>query len=165
MEFEDFVRERFTPLVRFASVICADRALAEDLVQEVLVRVHRHWPRIEGLDSPEAYIRKALVNEYLTWRRKWARLIPHADLPDFPDTGPITLSDHADQEQLARDLAALPPRQRTVLVLRYYVGLEDTEIAEMLGCRPATVRGYAARGLATLRIELTAQTLRSSNAH
>jgi RNA polymerase sigma-70 factor (sigma-E family) len=165
MEFEQFVRERFTPLVRFAWVICADRALAEDLVQEVLIRVHRHWPRIERLDSPEAYVRKALVNEYLSWRRKWARLIPHADVPDFATSRVDHAEQHADQDQLGHDLAALPPRQRTVLVLRYYVGLDDAEIAAVLGCRRATVRGYAARGLAALRIELTAQAMRSSNAH
>src|SRR5512132_3957984 len=85
--FEDFVRRRMPPLLRFAMVLCGDRGLAEDIVQEVLLRVQPRWPCIEELDQPEAYVRRMIVNEFLSWRRKWARRIPHADIP-APDTVP-----------------------------------------------------------------------------
>jgi RNA polymerase sigma-70 factor (sigma-E family) len=155
MEFEEFARSRLPALVRFTAALCADAALAEDVVQEVLIRVHAGWPRIRELDAPEAYVRRALVNEYLSWRRKWARIIPHAVLPGAERM----LPDHADQQasrsELAAQLASLPARQRAVLVMRYYGGLSDAEVARTLGCRPATVRAYAARGLAALRVEMT----------
>lgn len=148
------LRARALPgLVRFATAMCADRALAEDLTQEVLVRVHARWSRISNLDMPDAYVRRALVNEYLSWRRKWARLIPQAVVPR-DKVEPDPAEQHADRSELAAELAALPPRQRTVLVLRYLCGLSDQEIADIIGCRAVTVRGYAARGLATLRIQL-----------
>jgi RNA polymerase sigma-70 factor (sigma-E family) len=154
MEFEAFVQERLAALVGFTAALCGDRALAEDVVQEVLIRVQRRWPAVANLDAPEAYVRKALVHEYLSWRRKWWRIIPAAEVhppgPDAPDHAEV----HAQRSQLADRIAALPPRQRAVLVLRYYTGLTDSEIAETLGCRPVTVRGYASRALATLRVEL-----------
>lgn len=73
MEFDQFAAERLPALVRFATAMCADAALAEDIVQEVLARVAAKWTKIGALDVPEAYVRKSLVNEYLSWRRKWAR--------------------------------------------------------------------------------------------
>ena len=105
------------------------------------------------MDQPEAYLRKMIVNEYLSWRRRWARISPSATVtvpaPDGPDHATV----HADREALRAELARLPRQQRAVLVLRYYEGLTDAEIAEVLGCAASTVRGYAARALATLRIE------------
>lgn len=163
MEFEQFARTRLPDLLRFTAALCADRALAEDVVQEVLVRVHRRWDTIAALDAPEAYVRRALVNEYLSWRRKWARVVPRAELTDERTT-PDHAEQHADRSLLADELRRLPPRQRTVLVLRYYAGLTDNEIADVLGCRPVTVRGYAARALAALRVELSSP-VRSSHAH
>jgi len=93
-----------------------------------------------------------IVNEYLSWRRRWSRIVPQATPPEPP-----AVADHADnhseREALRIELDKLPRRQRAVLVLRYYAGLSDPEIAEALGCTPGTVRGYASRALATLRIE------------
>lgn len=168
MEFEEFARQRLPELVRFTTAVCADRALAEDVVQEVLLRLHRRWSQIQELDAPEMYVRRSLVNEYLSWRRKWARLVPHADLPNRDTASPDHATELADRSMLVTELAALPPRQRAVLVMRFYGGLSDTEIAHILGCRAATVRGYASRALTSLRIELTAQSdtaARSERAH
>ena len=99
-----------------------------------------------------------VVNEFLSWRRKWARIVPHAQVDlDQSDT-PDHADRYADADESLAELSRLPKRQRAVLVLRYYGGLSDTEIAETLGCSPGTVRSYASRALASLRVELTPQT-------
>jgi RNA polymerase sigma-70 factor (sigma-E family) len=153
--FEDFVRRRMPPLLRFAMVLCGDRGLAEDIVQEVLLRVQPRWPYIEELDQPEAYVRRMIVNEFLSWRRKWARHIPHADIP-ASDTVP----DHADglseRAALMARLRRLPARQRAVVVLRFYADLSVIDIAAELGCTSSTVRAYLSRALSALRVEMTA---------
>jgi RNA polymerase sigma-70 factor (sigma-E family) len=154
VEFEQFVSAQLPKLVRFATALCADRALGEDIVQDVLVRLHGRWDRMAEVDSPEAYVRRAVVNEYVSWRRKWARWVPHADVPDGGVATDFA-EEHASRSELAGELAALPARQRAVLVLRYYGGLSDEEIARVLGCRASTVRAYASRALASLRVEMT----------
>lgn len=156
MRFEEFAATRLTELLRFAGVLTGNRALAEDVTQEVLIRVSKRWDEIGQLDRPELYIRKMLVNEYLSWRRRSWRLIPYGAAHDF-DRRPVR--DHAqayaERDALLAELGKLPRQQRAVLVLRYYEGLPDTQIAEVLGCTPGTVRGYASRALATLRVEIT----------
>jgi len=154
MTFEEFTAARLPAMLRYAAVLTGDQGLAEDVVQEVLVRAYTRWRRITAVDEPERYVRRMITNEYLSWRRRWARITPRhtvtpaaSDAPDHPTT-------HADREALKTELARLPRRQRAVLVLRYYEGLTDAEIADVLGCRPGTVRGYASRALATLRVDL-----------
>lgn len=154
MEFERFVRERVPALVRFASAMCADRGVAEDVVQEVLLRLHGRWATISHLDALDADVRRAVVNEYLSWRRKWARVIPHDKVPEHRIDVPDLSSQQSDRSMLSQKLASLPSRQRAVLVLRFYQGLSDAEIAAVLGCRAVTVRGYASRALSTLRVDL-----------
>jgi RNA polymerase sigma-70 factor (sigma-E family) len=145
-------------VLRFAGVLTGDRALAEDIVQEVLLRAHKRWPQIGELDRPELYVRKMVLNEYLSWRRRSWRLIPGGAGPDF-DTrfAPDHALGHAERDALLAELSKLPRRQRAVLVLRYYEGLPDKEIADVLGCAPGTVRGYASRALAALRVEMAPQ--------
>ena len=155
MRFEDFTAARLPAVLRFAGVLTGDRALAEDVVQEVLLRAHRRWRQIGDLDHPESYVRKMVVNEYLSWRRRSWRTIPGGLAADVDDR---LIADHAlqyaERATLLAELGKLPRRQRAVLVLRYYEGLTDGEIADVLGCAPGTVRGYASRALATLRVEL-----------
>jgi RNA polymerase sigma-70 factor (sigma-E family) len=154
--FEEFAAGRLTAVLRFAGVLTGDRESAEDVVQEVLIRVHRHWDKISALDRPELYVRKMIVNEYASSRRKLWRLVPSGRGTEFDArVVPDHASDHAEREALLAELAKLPRRQRTVLVLRYYEAISDGEIAQILGCSPGTVRGYASRALATLRIEIT----------
>jgi DNA-directed RNA polymerase specialized sigma24 family protein len=74
--FEEFARLYGRELVRFACTITADPSLAEDVVQTVLMRLMADWNRFAAVELPEAYARRAIVNEYLSWRRKWARLVP-----------------------------------------------------------------------------------------
>jgi RNA polymerase sigma-70 factor (sigma-E family) len=154
MTFQEFAATRLPALLRFAVVLTGDRDLAEDVLQEVLLRVHQRWNRIGALDSPEHYVRRMITNEYLSWRRRWARVVPHAQPPVPPDPTPDHATVHAEREALRTELDKLPRRQRAVLVLRYYAGLSDTQIAEVLGCSAGTVRAYASRALAALRIEL-----------
>ena len=155
MDFDRWARSRLRELLRFAMVLCCDRGLAEDVVQDTLVKVHRHWGRIEVLTAPDAYVRRMIVNEYLSWRRKWARYVPVPEIWEHDERAePDHAEEHAERAELIAELAKLPPRQRAVLALRYFAGLADDEIAEVLSCRPATVRSHASRALATLRIEL-----------
>jgi RNA polymerase sigma-70 factor (sigma-E family) len=157
MTFEEFAGSRLPALLRFAAVLTGDRAVAEDVAQEVLIRAYPRWDRIGGLDRPELYIRKMIVNEFLSWRRRSWRQVPAGDAVARDVTQPDHALEHAERDALLAEVAKLPARQRTVIVLRYYEGCPDAEIAELLGCRPATVRAYAARALAALRVEMGPQ--------
>jgi RNA polymerase sigma-70 factor (sigma-E family) len=148
--FEEFVAAQLRPLLGLMTAMSGDRGLAEDLVQDVLLKTHQRWAKIERLDRPEFYVRKMLVNEFLSWRRKWARVVPMSDVELFDDR-PDDATTHADRGALQSRLLRLPRRQQAVLAMRYFGGLSDTEIATALGCGVGTVRGYVSRGLATLR--------------
>lgn len=139
-------------LLRLAYQLSHDRSTAEDLVQQALEQVYRSWRR-RAPDVPhaEAYVRRAIVNEYLRRRRlRSATEIVTDAVPDRPVPGAFD-DDVVDRERVWSALAALPPRQRTVLVLRYYEELPDREIADLIRAREATVRSIAARALAALR--------------
>jgi RNA polymerase sigma-70 factor (sigma-E family) len=155
--FDEFVVGRGPALLRFAHLLCGNAHLAEDLVQEVLARMHRKWPRIERLEAPEAYVRRAVVREFLSWRRRRAsREAVLAQVPDRAD-GYDTAQAYAVRDEMWTLLARLPRAQRAVLVLRFYDDLTDDEIAQTLGCSPSTVRAHASRALAKLRTALRAE--------
>jgi RNA polymerase sigma-70 factor (sigma-E family) len=153
--FDDWARARLSALVRFAVALTGDRGLAEDVVQEVLSRAYGQWSRIAGMDQPEAYLRRMVTNEYLSWRRRWARITPHPDVSAIVEAGtdPDHAEAHADRAALTGELARLPRRQRVVLVLRYYEHLTDAQIADVLACPQGTVRSLASRALHTLRVD------------
>jgi RNA polymerase sigma-70 factor (sigma-E family) len=158
MTFEEFAAERLPGVLRFAAILTGDRALAEDLAQEVLIRAHSRWSKIGSLDRPEFYVRKMILNEFLDWRRREWRLIPSGAGSDVDHrSSPDHAVGYAERDALIAKLSKLPARQRAVLALRYYEGLCDIEIADLLGCKPGTVRGYAARALAALRVEMNVQ--------
>lgn len=144
--FEDFVVARGPALVRFAHALSGDRQLAEDLVQDVLVKAHRHWRR---LDRPEAYLRTALCRELVSWRRRRSHSEQPAVVPDGP--GGTDADSLVERDAVWQLLAGLPFRQRAVLVLRYWEALPDREIAELLRCSEGTVRSSASRAFAVLR--------------
>ena len=154
-DFEAFVRQWLTAQLRYATALSGDPHLAADIVQDVLVRAHSRWRHIGAADRPDLYVKRMITNEYLSWRRRWhVRNIVPASLAALQSHHPIT-ADSAqqivDRDDLLHRLAALPRRQRAVLVLRFYEGLADREIAEMLGVAPGTVRSTASRALAALR--------------
>lgn len=149
--FEEYVTARGPVLLRFAYVLSGDRYLAEDLVQEVLARIHRRWSRMADVHQPDAYLRTAIVRQFLSWRRRRASgELPTDPMPERESTTDTAVR-HAARDEMWRLLATLPRKQRAVLVLRFYEDMPDTEIADVLGCRQATVRVHASRGLARLR--------------
>jgi RNA polymerase sigma-70 factor (sigma-E family) len=152
--FDQFISARLAALLRYATAVTGDPHLAQDVVQDCLVRVQARWERIAAIDQPEAYVKRMVLNEYLSVRRRLTRrAVPMPDDAIERATGQV---DDPARHVAARDalvalIAALPPRQRAVLALRYYEGRSDAEIAQLLGCREATVRSHAARALAALR--------------
>jgi RNA polymerase sigma-70 factor (sigma-E family) len=154
MTFEEFAELRLPAVLGFATVLTGQRATAEDVAQEVLIRVHARWDTIGRMDRPELYVRKMVLNEFLSWRRRSWRLIPAGDADLSPGNSPDHAIGHADHAGMLAEIARLPRRQRAVLVLRYYEDRSDAEIADLLGCAPGSVRAYASRALAALRVEL-----------
>jgi RNA polymerase sigma factor (sigma-70 family) len=153
--FDRFVAEHRLALVRVAALLSGSVAQGEDLVQDVLVRLYPRWG---SLADPLPYVRRCVTNEFLSWRRRWStrhiRVVPDAVLAEQPVD---PWADSTDPQLWARVLL-LPRQQRAAVVLRYYEGLDDSEIAAVLSCRPATVRGHISRGLAALRQDLALHT-------
>ena len=159
-DFDSFVAQSTDPLLRTAYLIVGDLPEAEDLVQETLLKVAGRWPRVLRMEHPVAYARRILVNLALggaARRGRRRRELTGEAIPDHAH-GPGE-SDAIDaQDELMRALAALPPRQRTVLVLRYFLDLPEAEVAAAMKCSLGTVKSTASRGLARLE-----QTLRTTN--
>ncbi|GAB3287697.1 SigE family RNA polymerase sigma factor [Parasphingorhabdus pacifica] len=156
--FREFARDRAVVLRRSAFLLCGDWHLAEDLVQNTLVKLYRAWKRVER-DTADAYARKVLLRTWLDERRRpWRRAEERSGV--VPETGDVG-ADPAVAGQLARTrhvllraLAEVPPRQRAVLVLRYWEDLPTAEVAAALGCSEGTVKSQASRGLRCLRAVL-----------
>jgi RNA polymerase sigma-70 factor (sigma-E family) len=151
--FADFVAGSSARLFTMARLLTGgNRAEAEDLLQGAYERAYRRWRRISRRADPERYVRQILVNASID---RWRRIRHHPEIPlavsgADPRTAD-TATAVADRDLLLRGLAALPPRQRAVLVLRYFEDLSEAETATMLGCSVGTVKSQAARGLARLR--------------
>lgn len=150
--FDEFVRTHQAGLVRYATLLCGSAAQGEDLVQEVLVRIYLRWGSLSRRPGDVlAYVRRAVTNEHVSWRRRWAtRHVLVSSDGTLPDVAAAERAGERD-EQLWELLLQLPPQQRAALVLRFYEGLDDDEIAAALHCRPGTVRAHVSRGLARLR--------------
>lgn len=148
----DYVAARQRALLRTARMLTGDEQLAEDLVQTTLERVWPHWQRVARDRDPDAYVRRVMVNTYSSWwRRKWRGEQPTSDLPEI--TTPDDDFARADlTDALRRLLPTLTPRQRAVLVLRYYEDLTETATAEVLGCSVGTVKSQTSKALARLRL-------------
>ncbi|GAA1797749.1 SigE family RNA polymerase sigma factor [Luedemannella flava] len=150
MTFEEFVAARLAALMRYATVVTCDPPLAEDVVQDVMIRAQQRWDHIGALDKPEFYVKRMILNEFLSWRRRWAARVGQLHetlLPAVPDHAGLV----DERDALLRQIAALPPRQRAVLALRYFDDRSDADIAALLGCSEATVRSHSSRALAALR--------------
>lgn len=148
-DFDDFVRGSSTRLLRTAVLLTGDRAAAEDLVQEMYERVYVRWRRIHS--APEGYARKTLANLAANrWRSKGRK--PEVSLADHDQATPDGSESFAVRDHLLTALQELPPRQRAVIVLRYYEDLTEAQIADALGCSLGTVKSQASRGLDRLRL-------------
>ncbi|WP_151773153.1 SigE family RNA polymerase sigma factor [Streptomyces abyssomicinicus] len=148
--FQEFVQARWPRLVRTAYLLTGDRHLAEDLTQTALAKAYRSWRRVLRADSPEAYVRRILVSCNSDRFRK--RRVPEALTASVPERAGRDEGERVDTRgTLLAALAALPARQRAVIVLRYWEDLSESETAATLGCSVGTVKSQAARGLAKLR--------------
>lgn len=149
-EFQAYMAARWPVLVRTAFLLTGDRFLAEDLVQTALTRVYASWRRVRRADDVDAYVRRVLVNANSGRFRK--RRVPEHLVAVAQDG-----RSHAPHESLAQRstlmtaLAELPPRQRAVVVLRYWEDLSEREAAAVLGCSVGTVKSQASKALARLR--------------
>jgi RNA polymerase sigma-70 factor (sigma-E family) len=148
--FEEFARARQAGLIRFGFLLVRDHQLAQDLAQEGLARLHAAWPRIDAEGNPDAYVRKIMVNQLVSWRRRrgWSER-PVADVHDAVGPDPTTAV--GERVEMWTLIGELPMRQRAVIVLRYYEDLDDAAIGAALGCSPSTVATHANRALARLR--------------
>ena len=135
-EFRAFVEQQWAPLVRTAYLLTGDRGHAEDLVQAALEKTHRRWGRVSQMAAPVAYVRRAMVNTAISWRRRRR----FSEVPLLAADGPAADPyDPVDQrQQVIAALRTLPPRMRAVLVLRYFADLGEAEVAETLGCSVGT---------------------------
>jgi RNA polymerase sigma-70 factor (sigma-E family) len=151
-DFDRFVSDSTDTLLRTAYLIVWDLGEAEDLVQETLLDVARRWPRVRRMERPIAYARRILVNRALRAAPRRARrrqeLIGAAPPERSADTSDPRAFDARDE--LMDALAMLPPRQRAVLVLRYFLDLPEAEVAAAMKCSLGTVKSTASRGLARL---------------
>jgi RNA polymerase sigma-70 factor (sigma-E family) len=147
--FGEFVATRSRDLLRTGWLLTGDWGEAEDLVQTALLRC---LPRWESVTTPDAYVRAAIVNAYLSWRRRRAAserpvaVVPEASAVD--EVGPAEV-----RASVRAALAALSPRERTVVVLRYYADLSEADTAAALGIAVGSVKRYAADALAKLRAD------------
>jgi RNA polymerase sigma-70 factor (sigma-E family) len=150
VDFGEFVKQRSAVLFRTAFLLTGSREAAEDLVQEALEKAYRRWQRICAADSPEAYLRRMVVNLAIDgWHRRRRGGEP-VELVDRPADGDaFALVDLRDE--LTAALLALPVGMRTTVVLHYLHDMDDQQIADLLDISPGTVRSQLSRALAKLR--------------
>ncbi|MFT4011555.1 MAG: SigE family RNA polymerase sigma factor [Nocardioidaceae bacterium] len=152
-DFTEYVAARSGALMGLALHLCGGRQqLAEDLLQTTLLRTYVSWGRVKDPQSRDAYVRKIMVRASYRLRSAGTEPVALADahLPAAPDHG----QDVAVRLDVWQAIQALSPRQRAVLVLRYYADLSEEEIAVTMGCSTGSVKRHASRGLAKLRIQL-----------
>jgi RNA polymerase sigma-70 factor (sigma-E family) len=150
--FAEAYRVHRPGLVKLAAFVVGDQATGEDVVQDVFTRLHKRWDMLADPGDPLPYLRTAVVNGCRSAIRRRGRAQRHADQgspsPPLSTEESVLLSE--DRQQVLAALAGLTRRRREVLVLRFYLGLSEAEIAATLGISPGTVKSTAARGLAAL---------------
>jgi len=148
-EFEVFVAASWPRLLHTATLLTRHEPEAEDLVQTVLMRVYASWPKLR-LDDPQAYTRRALVNAYVDgWRRRRPLTTELGEMP-CPQPDPDQIVD--DRDEVLRLLVTLSPRERAIVVMRYYLDASEADVAHALSLSAGTVKSTASRALAKLRV-------------
>jgi RNA polymerase sigma-70 factor (sigma-E family) len=157
-EFREFVAARSSALLRTAYLLAGDWATAEDLLQTALTKTYLAWKRLGEIEAVEPYTRRVLVNTATSWwRRRWHGERPTEVIPERP--GPDRHEEAVERDALWQYVRALPPRQRAVLVLRFYEDLSEAQTADLLDISVGTVKSQTARALTTLRQRLDAEGL------
>jgi len=150
-DYAELYTSAWPRLFRLTYAISGDAGRAEDAVQSALAKAYASWPRVSSARHPEAYVRQMAVNEVLGVRRRsWWKSERSGHVPDV-ETGDSAEQALVDRAEVWAALSSLAPRQRAVLVLRYYEDLTEQEIAEVLGCSRGTVKSQASDALTTLR--------------
>lgn len=152
VDFEAYVAERRPALLRWARAVAGDPHTAEDLLQASLVRVLPRWESIREDAAADAYVRRTITRQYVSWQRQpWRRgEVVSSWLPE-PATAPPHTVDPREADEVWGLVLALPARQRAAVALRFYEQLSVAETAEVLGCSTGTVKSNTSRGLAALR--------------
>ncbi|MEU4217757.1 SigE family RNA polymerase sigma factor [Actinoplanes sp. NPDC026623] len=147
--FAEYFAARSGAMRGTAFLLCGDWHRAEDLVQAAFTKLYVHWNRVARHEALDPYVRKVLIRTFIDDGRRgwWRRERPQETPVDLPAAQAHT----DDRVVLMRALAAVPARQRAVLVLRYWEDMSVEEAARALNCSPGTVKSQAARGLASLR--------------
>ena len=149
--FRDFVEARSNALLRSGWLLTGDWPSAEDLVQTALAAAWPRWATLTRQDAPELYVRKIMVNTFLRWRqRRWNGEIATGRLPELRAYGDAFAQIDARQALIAA-LDRLPPRQRAVVVLRYFADQTEAQTAAAMGCSVGAVKAHASKALARLR--------------
>lgn len=149
-EFSLYMSARQPAMLRLAYVLTGDSASAEDLVQTAFAKLYLSWNRVNERGALDGYLRRIIVNEHNSlWRRPWRKRERSSEV--LPDSPVMDEYDDGSSAELWRLVQSLPPRQRSVIVLRYYEQLSEAEIAETLDISPGTVKSQASKALAALR--------------
>lgn len=148
-EFDGFMRGRWPAMVRLAYGLTGDAGHAEDLAQAAFARAYASWGRVSRAGNPDAYVRRILINANLSRLRR--RRVAEELRADLADTVAVQPQSPAPGAALLDALSRLGPRQRAVVVLRYWLDLSESETAAALNCSVGTVKSQASRALATLR--------------
>jgi RNA polymerase sigma-70 factor (sigma-E family) len=161
---EELYREHALGLVRFAFLLTGDRATAEDVVQDAFLGLHRHWDDVRDPGRLQAYLRTAVVNGSRSRHRRHAlalRLRPEP--PDLVQSAEASVLAGEDRRALLAAVGSLPPRQREVLALKYFLDLGERDIAAILGISRGAVASTASRALAVLARRFRAESFREGS--
>ena len=149
-EFGEFMHSRWLQLLRLGFVLTGDQGLAEDLAQTALARAYASWPQIRRAGDPDAYVRRVMVNANHSRFRK--RRVAEQLTATVPEPALVDATGGCDDRvTLMAALMSLPLGQRSVVVLRFWLDMTETQVAEALGCSVGNVKSQATRALAKLR--------------
>jgi RNA polymerase sigma-70 factor (sigma-E family) len=150
-EFAEFMRGRWSALVRLGYGLTGDQHLAEDLARAALAKAYASWPRVLRSGDPDVYVRRIILNASLGGKVRRRRV--HERRPDdVPEPGTAQGPRAGDRPALVTALMRLPAGQRSVVVLRYWMDMTEAQVAAVLGCSVGSVRSQASRALANLRV-------------
>jgi len=149
-EFREFMRGRWPAVVRLAYGLTGDLGHAEDIAQAAFARAYASWGRVIKAGDPEAYLRRIVINE--NRRRFRKQRVAEVLLGTVPDSSlPDTAAEADERAALLPALRQLPPRQRAVVVLRFWLDMSEADTATALGCSVGTVKSQASRALVAMR--------------
>lgn len=158
-DFGEFVEASLPGLLRYGHALTGNPHDAADLVQSVLEKIGSRWTHVQRkTGDPIAYIRRSMANAHIS---RWRRTRKESLVADIPETRPSAPADPFEHEPLWQAVRALPPRQRAVIVLRYYEELSEAEIANSLGVSQGTIKSQASKAMTALRSTLTPDTERA----